>query len=751
MMQRVIVMVMMVVVWVMCASYTPDCNTRKSCADCIRSGCMWCGKENFTDLPRCSKKNESLIEKYYEICEEYLIDPLSYVEITEDEKLSTGDAHGQEDTIIQIRPQKVDIESRVGEAQTIKFTYKHLKNYPVDLYYLMDGSKSMKDDKEMLTQLGKQLVESIKNITSNFRVGFGIFVDKAILPYISTLPFNADSCPECEAPFSYKNILSLTDDSSIFVNAVKESKVASNIDYPEGGFDGLMQAIVCEREIDWRNQSTRLIVLSTDAGFHIAGDGKISEMADSRRMQLIFAVTQEQEPLYSHLKELIPRTSFSILEQDSSNIISILTSQVKDIINRVTINVEGASDAISVQLYSKCKDEKLEERTQCNNLNAGDEVEFKVVIQVNKCPKDQDEWMITLFISPEGHKQALTIDLTMMCDCKCEQPGDQGFIVNADQCSKVGDYKCGVCSCHPGYIGDKCECELSGNEVQSTDESCKLTNSSLVCSGQGDCICGMCVCKTLRKPEKIWGDFCECTNYQGCTSPNGILCSNNGNCDCNKCICNYGWIGQFCECENGTQENCINPQVQEMCSGHGTCECNQCRCIAPYFGKFCEDCLECPGKCDEFKSCVECQLSSGEESSLADCHTNCTLFDFTLVESIAEMSGPTCTFFDKNNCRVHFLYKTSTEGKLYVWVQKNLECPTYHNIYFSVLGVLIAVVVIGLATIIAWRIIVSIHDKREYAKFILDQQSAKWSENVSPIYKPAVTEVKNPLFGVKTD
>ncbi|KAK8754033.1 hypothetical protein OTU49_008754 [Cherax quadricarinatus] len=344
----------------------------------------------------------------------------------------------------------------------------------------MDGSKSMKDDKEMLTQLGKQLVESIKNITSNFRVGFGIFVDKAILPYISTLPFNADSCPECEAPFSYKNILSLTDDSSIFVNAVKESKVASNIDYPEGGFDGLMQAIVCEREIDWRNQSTRLIVLSTDAGFHIAGDGKLG------------GITKPNDKT-CHLDADGRYTHYDVLDYPSV---------AEDIINRVTINVEGASDAISVQLYSKCKDEKLEERTQCNNLNAGDEVEFKVVIQVNKCPKDQDEWMITLFISPEGHKQALTIDLTMMCDCKCEQPGDQGFIVNADQCSKVGDYKCGVCSCHPGYIGDKCECELSGNEVQSTDESCKLTNSSLVCSGQGDCICGMCVCKTLRKPER---------------------------------------------------------------------------------------------------------------------------------------------------------------------------------------------------------------------------------------------------------
>lgn len=56
---------------------------------------------------------------------------------------------------------------------------------------------------------------------------------------------------------------------------MKETKTASNKDFPEGAFDALMQAIVCKKEIDWRSQSIRLIVISTDAGFHIAGDGKV--------------------------------------------------------------------------------------------------------------------------------------------------------------------------------------------------------------------------------------------------------------------------------------------------------------------------------------------------------------------------------------------------------------------------------------------------------------------------------------------
>lgn len=42
-----------------------------------------------------------------------------------------------------------------------------------------------------------------------------------------------------------------------------------------GGFDAIMQAIVCKEQIGWRDQARRLLVFSTDAGFHYAGDGKV--------------------------------------------------------------------------------------------------------------------------------------------------------------------------------------------------------------------------------------------------------------------------------------------------------------------------------------------------------------------------------------------------------------------------------------------------------------------------------------------
>lgn len=62
---------------------------------------------------------------------------------------------------------------------------------------------------------------------------------------------------------------------------VKDASVSGNLDAPEGGFDAIMQAIVCKGQIGWREKARRLLVFSTDAGFHYAGDGKVSYLVIS--------------------------------------------------------------------------------------------------------------------------------------------------------------------------------------------------------------------------------------------------------------------------------------------------------------------------------------------------------------------------------------------------------------------------------------------------------------------------------------
>lgn len=66
--------------------------------------------------------------------------------------------------------------------------YTQAEDYPVDLYYLMDLSKSMEDDKAKLSKLGDHLAETMQKVTSKFTLGFGSFVDKVVMPYVSTIP-----------------------------------------------------------------------------------------------------------------------------------------------------------------------------------------------------------------------------------------------------------------------------------------------------------------------------------------------------------------------------------------------------------------------------------------------------------------------------------------------------------------------------------------------------------------------------------
>lgn len=70
-----------------------------------------------------------------------------------------------------------------GDTQTIKLKYQIAKNYPLDLYYLMDATFTMKDDLEMLAKLGDDLTHSLSNLTQYFRIGFGTFSDKVLMPF----------------------------------------------------------------------------------------------------------------------------------------------------------------------------------------------------------------------------------------------------------------------------------------------------------------------------------------------------------------------------------------------------------------------------------------------------------------------------------------------------------------------------------------------------------------------------------------
>lgn len=59
-------------------------------------------------------------------------------------------------------------------------------------------------------------------------------------------------------------------------------------------------------------------------------------------------------------------------------------------------------------------------------------------------------------------------------------------------------------------------------------------------------------------------------------------------------------------------------------------------------------------------------------------------------------------------------------------VQKTKECPPVLNILGIILGVIGAVVAIGFALLLLWKLFTVIHDRREFARFEKERQMAKW-------------------------
>ena len=81
-----------------------------------------------------------------------LKNPKTEIHVTENKNLTLGETirPGGKSEFVQISPQRINVKLRVGEITRIKFKVANAKLYPVDLYYLMDLSNSMSDDRETI-------------------------------------------------------------------------------------------------------------------------------------------------------------------------------------------------------------------------------------------------------------------------------------------------------------------------------------------------------------------------------------------------------------------------------------------------------------------------------------------------------------------------------------------------------------------------------------------------------------------------
>lgn len=55
-----------------------------------------------------------------------------------------------------------------------------------------------------------------------------------------------------------------------------------------------------------------------------------------------------------------------------------------------------------------------------------------------------------------------------------------------------------------------------------------------------------------------------------------------------------------------------------------------------------------------------------------------------------------------------------------------IECPKGPDILVVLLSVMGAILLIGLATLLIWKLLITIHDRKEFAKFEEERARAKW-------------------------
>uniref|UniRef100_A0A665WWD2 Integrin beta n=1 Tax=Echeneis naucrates TaxID=173247 RepID=A0A665WWD2_ECHNA len=745
-----------------------------SCEECllIHPSCAWCAQEVFgsgrTLTSRCDFSH-NLLKRGCQV--RFIEYPTSSISILQNMPLSSKGS-GATNNVVQIMPQRISLSLRQGDKTWFGLQVRQVEDYPVDLYYLMDLSLSMKDDLDTIRNLGTKLALEMGKLTSNFRLGFGSFVDKNMSPFSYTAPkYQENPCsgyklfPSCVPTFGFRHILRLTDKVDRFNEEVQKQMVSRNRDAPEGGFDAILQAAVCKAEIGWRKEAYHLLVFATDDVPHLALDGRLgglvqphdgqchlndrNEYSASTKMDypslallgeklaennifLIFAVTKRLYVIYKNFTALIPGTTVEILDQDSKNVIQLIVAAYNNIRSKVELTVWDQPEDLSLSFTATCQDGKpLPGLRKCADLKIGDTVSFNVSVEARSCPPRGTDQTFT--VKPVGFKDRLQVSVDYQCDCGCSRTAQ----INSSICSSIGTYNCGTCRCEPGYLGARCECQ-EGEASSMYLSACREAEGKQICSGRGECSCNQCLCYESEF-GKIYGSFCECDDFS-CARHKGILCSGHGECHCGECKCHAGYIGDNCNCSTETS-SCFSDDGT-MCSGRGSCACGRCQCTEPgAFGDTCEKCPTCPDACGTKRECIECRLfNSGRLADNQTCQRLCK-DEIITVETLKtdDPGAVLCLYKTDDDCVMRFTYSEHASGQSVLTALKEPECGGGPDASMVLLAVVGSILLVGLVLLAAWKLVITIHDRREFARFQSARSRARYEMASNPLYKQPVS------------
>uniref|UniRef100_A0A8C0H2X8 Integrin beta n=1 Tax=Chelonoidis abingdonii TaxID=106734 RepID=A0A8C0H2X8_CHEAB len=677
----------------------------RSCTECIRvsKDCSYCTDETFKES-RCDLK-DNLVS--------YGCSGASIVYVS-------GEILDLSLKKTQVSPQRMLMRLRAGEEASFNMDVFQPLESPVDLYILMDFSYSMSDDLNNLKVMGQKLAEFLQDLTSNYTIGFGKFVDKVSAPQTDMRPEKLrEPWRDADSPFSFKNVIRLTSNIDHFSQELMKERISGNLDAPEGGFDAILQTAVCKEKIGWRTDSTHLLVFSTESAFHYEADGtnvlsgilpRNDEQCHLNRAGIytydtrqdypsvptlvrllgqhniipIFAVTNHSYSYYEKLHKYFPISEIGVLQEDSSNIVELIRVAFERIRSKMDIRADSVPKSMKTEVTS-LKYKKTESGSF--HVTRGEVGSFKVRVKAHEyvggehvCNLPKKEQQGVIHMKPSSLSDSLKINVSVICDvCPCEQQK----MVRSSMCRS-------------------CPALLSSS---SDNQACIRPGDSEPCSGRGECLCGKCQCYSEDLTQRYEGDFCQFDNFQ-CPRTSGFLCNDRGRCYMGQCACESGWGGPGCECPT-SNDTCIDSKGG-ICNGRGRCECGRCICDKPsrYTDLTCEISYSLPGLCACVRACMCAAVSTvgpNPNGSLWVLPPMTTVAPSPL--SLAKEVNEYCSFQDEeDDCTYRYTLEgdPSTVHNNTILVQKKKECPPGSFLWLIPLLIFL-MLLLGLLLLLCWK------------------------------------------------
>ena len=500
----------------------------------------------------------------------------------------------------QVSLSSVKNKLRLGEPESFTVSVRAAENYPLDLYILMDSSGTFQSQLNDLKNIAPQIVDRLRNMTSMFRVGLGMFVDKTTAPYNAfaalNLGFTSGGQPSacsgklCRRPFSYHHVVNFTNSTEIFNITIQDLLPSTSADDPEGTLDAMMQAVVCTNVVGWRKEARKVLLVLTDAIMHTAGDGRLAGIYTPNDGKCHTQFDSVENGIYYSDSTTYDYPSLEQMKVtlDQFRVIPVFAvNKMIDYFNNVSQIVSTAG--------------LVEEVTNFQNLPDVIERAYNRLIYTTQLDIPNRDY--------------LNIDIVPICP--------EGSTPVPNGCTGIAN---NMVTFSVNVTLTRCSDNLlnSGQEIITAVVNAGFGTFNMELEGH----CSSC------DDAGITNNGSSCLNSLCPIGPNGQICSGQGMCECSdySCSCNNSNIsgmrreGTACQC---SYDNCVDTTVScpsgdvcPLCNGHGTCNpCSSlhpgCDCYTGFYGRFCEhqDRVQCSAR---DLDCIRCHARANEGENLTD-------------------------------------------------------------------------------------------------------------------------------------